>query len=72
MKANLPLGKMSVTEKLQAMEAIWDDLCQDERRVTSPAWHGEVLAARAERVTGGKARFGAWEQAKRRIRRKVA
>ena len=27
MASTLPLDKMSVEEKLQAMESLWDDLC---------------------------------------------
>ena len=35
MSSRLPLEKMSVEEKIQAMESIWDDLCG---RADSLAW----------------------------------
>ncbi|MBF0559414.1 MAG: addiction module protein [Nitrospirae bacterium] len=30
---------MSTTEKLRAMESLWDDLCQKAGDTLSPAWH---------------------------------
>lgn len=72
MNATLPLASMTTAEKLQAMEQLWDDLCRDEQQVASPAWHGKVLAARAERVARGEGRFNDWEAAKERIRRQAA
>jgi hypothetical protein len=37
MEATLPLDKMTVAEKLRAMEALWADLSRDEAQVESPA-----------------------------------
>ncbi|MEN9575372.1 MAG: hypothetical protein RL514_3227 [Verrucomicrobiota bacterium] len=72
MNATLPLASMTTAEKLQVMEQLWEDLCRDERQVASPAWHGDVLAAREARVARGEGRFSDWEEAKARIRRQVA
>ena len=71
MKTAVALDKLTVAEKLGVMEAIWDDLCRDESRVPSPAWHGEVLAGREARISSGEAKFSDWEQAKKRIRRRA-
>jgi Putative addiction module component len=49
----LPLNELSHAAKLRLMEELWDDLCHSSEGVTSPAWHGEVLAARA---AGGERR----------------
>ncbi len=68
----LPLKKMSRVEKLQAMEAIWVDLSQDEGRFESPAWHREALGEAQRAVAAGKARFSDWAEAKERVRRKAA
>jgi len=59
---------MTIAEKLQALESIWDDLCQTPDNVSSPAWHGEILRRRDQRVTDGSAQFTDWSQAKREIR----
>jgi hypothetical protein len=66
----LPLGEMSHAAKLRVMEELWDDLCHSSEGVPSPAWHGEVLAARAERVATGEAGFHEWADVKERLLRK--
>jgi hypothetical protein len=59
---------MTREEKLQAMEALWDDLSRDPETLESPAWHEEVLRERDEQVAAGEAEFVDWEQAKADIR----
>jgi len=66
----LPLSEMSRAAKLRIMEELWDDLCHSPEGVPSPAWHGEVLAARAERVAKGEAEFREWSEVKERLLRK--
>lgn len=58
------LREMPRVAKLQLMEALWDDLSHDAVDVASPAWHGEVLAARAAKVAAGTAEFFDWEVVK--------
>ena len=65
MNAALPLEKMTVAEKLQAMEELWADLSRDEN-FASPAWHGEVLKKRANEKN-----FVDWETAKKRLRARL-
>ena len=68
----LPLAEMSHAAKLRVMEELWDDLCHSSEGVPSPAWHGEVLAARTERVAKGEAGFSEWSDVKERLLRKKA
>jgi len=68
----LPLAEMSHAAKLRVMEELWDDLCHSSQGVPSPAWHGEVLAAREERVAKGEAGFHEWTDVKERLLRKKA
>jgi broad specificity phosphatase PhoE len=68
MEATLPLSQMSVAEKLRAMEALWADLSRDEVQVESPAWHGDVLHDREEKIKSGKESFMDWEAAKKQLR----
>jgi len=63
----LPLAEMSHAAKLRVMEELWDDLCHSPVGVPSPAWHGDVLAARAERVAKGEAGFHEWADVKERL-----
>jgi hypothetical protein len=62
---------MSVEEKLQAMEALWEDLSRNAD-LKSPAWHEEVLAERERQLEAGEASFMDWEQAKADIRKRVS
>lgn len=57
MQTLLPLNKMTINEKLVAINQIWDDLLRNPDEIPSPDWHREVLAARAERVKTGQAHF---------------
>jgi hypothetical protein len=54
------------------MEALWADLSRDERKLKSPAWHETVLKDREEAFMAGKLTVSDWEQAKRRIKKKVS
>ncbi len=72
MANTIPLEKMSVEEKLQAMESIWDDLCSKAAGVPSPAWHEDVLAERDAVQKRGDDEFEDWDAAKRNIRTKVS
>jgi hypothetical protein len=71
MKSDLQIDKMTVSEKLQAMELIWDDLCRTPEQIPSPGWHEEILHAREERILQGDARFSDWPEAKEKIRSSV-
>lgn len=71
MSANAAIEGLSIPQKLQLMEAIWDDLCRSESDLASPAWHAQVLTDRQARVDRGEARFIDWETAKARIREAV-
>lgn len=54
MKISLPLEKMSIEEKIQTMETIWDNLCRKADSILSPSWHEEVFNEREERIKKGK------------------
>ncbi|MBI3879896.1 MAG: addiction module protein [Verrucomicrobia bacterium] len=66
----LPLAKMSVREKLHALETLWEDLARNERDVKSPEWHFDALAEREKRRTAGKEKVLDWDTAKKELRRR--
>ncbi len=72
MPVTLPLNEMTVSEKLQLMEALWADLSRNVDGFESPDWHREVLEERERRITSGEAHFTDWEQAKADIRKRVS
>jgi hypothetical protein len=72
MPVRLPLSDLSVAEKLQLMEVLWEDLSRNAEKLESPEWHREVLEERERRIASGEARFSDWEQAKADIRKRVS
>jgi putative addiction module component (TIGR02574 family) len=68
----LPLNKMSVEEKLQTMEALWESLSADPAAIESPAWHQEELAEREQKIESGQAKVVEWEKAKADIRHRTS
>ena len=60
---------MALEEKLQALEALWDDLNRNTDSLEPPAWHADVLRERQQRLAAGEGVFMVdWEQAKIYIR----
>ncbi|MDR2849267.1 MAG: addiction module protein [Verrucomicrobiota bacterium] len=70
--ATLVLRGMSREEKLQAMEAIWEDLSASGADVEAPAWHGEVLRETEARVASGTECMTDWDLAKVVLRGRFA
>jgi hypothetical protein len=69
--AVLPLDKMTVEEKLHAMEALWADLSRHADAFASPAWHGDVLRERDRRMADGNEPSADWDDAKHRLRERL-
>ena len=51
------IEKLSVAERLQMMEVLWDTLAREPDMVDSPEWHEEILAARQRKIDEGRAEF---------------
>ncbi len=68
----LPLDEMTVEDKLQTMEALWESLSADPATIESPVWHEEELRERERKIASGEARFIDWEKAKADIRRRTS
>lgn len=72
MPFHLPLKEMTVREKLEAMEALWEDLVRTPESIESPAWHKEVLDERLRNLKEGKTQLIDWETAKEDLRKKLS
>ncbi len=68
----LNLQEMTVVEKLQIMEALWDDLCRNVDELESPEWHRKILQEREKELQQGKDQFEDWAQAKKDIWQSVS
>ena len=71
-KVDLPISHLSLAQKLDLMETLWADLTREEEKLESPAWHKTVLEDREEAFKAGKVSAADWEQAKKRIRKRVS
>ena len=71
MNIAIPLGRMSATDKLQAIEEIWSDLARVSEDVPSPSWHADVLRAREQRIADGTSRFLDIGEAKQAVRERI-
>ena len=61
------IKNLSVEEKLQMMESLWDSLCASPS-LDSPQWHGDILAKREQAIVNGSDEFEDWETAKAALR----
>lgn len=68
MSVVLPLDKMSLADKLAAMETLWEDLSRHAGDIAVPDWHYEILADRETAVREGREEFVDWEAAKEQLR----
>ncbi len=59
---NLDIEKMSVTERLQAMEALWDSFLREEVELESPDWHRGIIDERRSRIENGEGEFISLEE----------
>ena len=49
--------KMSISERLQAMEALWDSLLYEDHEIEAPEWHVKIVQERKEKIANGNAKF---------------
>ncbi len=68
---NISLSDLTFSQKLDLMETLWDDISNSTNQLESPGWHREVLQARKQTITSGKAVISDWEEAKHRIRNNI-
>ena len=63
---------MSLAERLEAMELLWQSFSASKEKVPSPDWHGEVLSERLAKVEAGEGKFLSIPELKARLASKRA
>jgi len=58
------ISKMSVLERFQIMEALWESLTCEPAGIKSPKWHEDILSDRKEKIERGDAGFISLEELK--------
>jgi putative addiction module component (TIGR02574 family) len=63
-----PFGDMSSSEKLQLLEALWDDLSSVPDEIPVHDWQKDELAKRKANLASAPDAGLSWEDVKRRVR----
>jgi Putative addiction module component len=72
MAFTLPLDSMSITEKLQVMEVLWEDLSKHSNNIEAASWHQELLLQREQAIEKEEDSFLDWDVAKKQILNKIS
>ena len=51
------LKKLSKTDRLLAMDVIWDSLLYEDADIASPDWHENIIEERKTKIANGTAKF---------------
>jgi hypothetical protein len=68
MQNTIDIKHLSREEKLRIMEAIWEDLSNDEEQIESPDWHKKALLETEHRLSSGQEKIVDWQDAKKELR----
>lgn len=63
------ISRLTSVEKLQLVEAIWDDLASGKDPLPVPDWHRQILAEDEARYQANPTEGSPWSEVKARIRR---
>ena len=66
--SSIDVKRMSIVERLQTMESIWDSLLHEESEIETPKWHCDILEDRKKIIESGKAEFISIEKLKERFK----
>jgi putative addiction module component (TIGR02574 family) len=53
----IDVKKMSPSERVEALETIWESLLHDETEIKTPDWHKDVLENRKKLIESGQVEF---------------
>ena len=63
------LNAMTIGEKVQLLEQVWDNLCQQSGDVRSPDWHFAILEERRRQIENEAMAVSSWSEAKERLQK---
>ena len=66
--STVEIEKLSLTEKLGMMEALWESLSKNEEDIPVPSWHVEALEQTQQRRDSGEEKLVDWKEAKAQLR----
>ena len=71
MIAQTEIRKLTLSEKLDLLEAVWSELSADPDSIEVPQWHKHILDERQGGLEQGSIRTMDWELAKEQISQKT-
>jgi hypothetical protein len=61
------ISQMSSSERMEAMELLWESFSKDGIDYESPEWHEEILIKRSELIESGNARWFSVDELQARL-----
>lgn len=71
MQNTIEIKHLSREQKLMVMEAIWEDLLNDDEPVKSPDWHKKALQETEHRYCSGEEKILDCQDAKKELRKRL-
>lgn len=68
MQNTIEISHLSRIEKLMVMEAIWEDLSNEDEQVKSPDWHNKALQRTEKSFNSGQEKIMDWQEVKKELR----
>ncbi|MEN3942566.1 addiction module protein [Prosthecobacter sp. SYSU 5D2] len=65
--STIEVSHLTLREKFQVMESLWDDLRHHVERLEVPQTHKDVLDSRRQKVDSGAGKLRLWDEAKHDI-----
>ena len=62
------IEKMTIPQRMEAIDRLWTSIIDSGGDVPSPAWHEEVLNERMARFKSGKAKLYTLEEVRKKLR----
>lgn len=66
-----PIEEMTVSQKVELMEQLWESMGRKNEDLEPRKWHGEVLEVRRQAVARGELDYVDWEEAKKGLRSRL-
>lgn len=65
------IEKMSIPERLKAIELIWESISEETEEIESPKWHGDILEERQKKANSGEAKYLTISEVRERLQKKA-
>lgn len=58
---------MTIRERLETMEMLWDSITHSQENLEPPSWHAEILKNRKEIIESGKAEWLSMDELRKEL-----